>query len=77
MRKPLAALAVLVVSAVLVASCTVDASLTTDRAGRIVGVQAVRFASTLRQLTVAVGVDCYGPAVELLWRRTTAQASRE
>ena len=76
MRKPLAALAVLVGSAVLVASCTVDASLTTDRAGRIVGVQGVRFASTLRQVTLAVAVDCYGPALELLWRKS-AQVSRD
>lgn len=52
----------------VVGSCTVDASMATDRAGRIVGVQAVRVASTLKRITIALAVDCGGPVVELLWR---------
>lgn len=59
---------------IAVGSCTVDASMATDRAGRVVGVQAVRIASKVKQLTVAVAIDCGGPVLELFWRGAEATA---
>jgi hypothetical protein len=59
----------LATAALVAGSCTVDASVATDRAGRVVAVEAVRLVSTLRRLTVALAVDAGGPVLEFVWTK--------
>ena len=75
MRHVPVLLLALAAGGIALGSCTVDASVATDRAGRVVGVQAVRVASTLKQLTVAVAVDGGGPMLHFLWRQGVAAAA--
>jgi hypothetical protein len=66
-------LAVLVIglagAAGLASSCSIGAAVTTDRAGRVLALNAVRVESTLREIGLVMLVSGRDLVLELTWRR--------
>ena len=53
----------------LASSCSIDAAVTTDRAGRVLALNAVRVESTLREFGLVMLVSGRDLVLELTWRR--------
>lgn len=70
LSKRLAALALGLAGAVaLASSCSIDAAVTTDRAGRVLALNAVRVQSTLHDVGLVVLMSGRDLVLELTWRR--------
>ena len=68
--KRLAVLVIGLAGAVtLASSCSIDAAVTTDRAGRVLALNAVRVESTLREFGLVMLVSGRDLVLELTWRR--------
>ena len=53
----------------LASSCSIDAAVTTDRAGRVLALNAVRVESTLLEFGLVMLVSGRDLVLELTWRR--------
>ena len=53
----------------LASSCSIDAAVTTDRAGRVLALNAVRVESTLREFGLVMLVSGRDLVLERTWRR--------
>ena len=68
--KRLAVLVIGLAGAVaLASSCSIDAAVTTDRAGRVLALNAVRVESTLLEFGLVMLVSGRDLVLELTWRR--------
>jgi hypothetical protein len=70
LSKRLAVLVIGLAGAVgLASSCSIDAAVTTDRAGRVLALNAVRVQSTLHEFGLVMLVSGRDLVLELTWRR--------
>ncbi|HWK84870.1 MAG TPA: hypothetical protein VNS61_14150 [Caldimonas sp.] len=70
LSKRLAVLVIGLAGAVaLASSCSIDAAVTTDRAGRVLALNAVRVESSLREFGLVMLVSGRDLVLELTWRR--------
>ncbi len=74
----LAILAIGLASAVVLASsCSIDAAMTTNRAGRVLSLNAVRVQSTVREFGLVMLLSGRDLVLELTWRRGLQVTGRE